>query len=211
MQGPGASSAGRPGPAHVAGAAGGAAGGPGGSGGEGSGGVRLTHRGRTVLLTLLGMLVLFGVGFTVGRALTGGDIGGGGSPCVTVSAVPAYLPPGDVAVKVLNSGAPTGSAAKAGAALGAQGFQVVTVGNSSSSSAAQGALVRYGPTGQMAAETLRQSLAGDVVLEQAPELEGNTVELLLRPQFAGVLSPQEADANRARPVPSASGSCAPSV
>ena len=165
-----------------------------------------------MLLTFLGMLVLFGVGFTVGRALTGGDVGGGGgaAPCVTVSAVPAYLPPADVQVKVLNAGAPTGTAAKAGAALGAQGFTVVTVGNSSTASAAQGAVVRYGPTGQMAAETLRQSLGGDVVLEPAAELEGNTVELLLRPQFAGVLSPQEAEANRARPVPSVSGSCSPS-
>ena len=163
--------------------------------------------GRTVVLTLIGMVVVFGFGYAVGQMFTSGGTSDADKPvpCTTVSAVPAYLPPAEVSVKVLNSSAPSGTAAKTGSALEALGFTIVTVGNGTTSNPTQGAVIRYGPaTGLLAAQTLQAYILGETVLESAPDLAGNTVELILQAQFGGVASAEQAQANLTKPVPSTS-------
>ena len=163
--------------------------------------------GRAVVLTLIGMVVVFGFGYAIGQMFTSGGTGDAAKPvpCTTVSAVPAYLPPADVSVKVLNASAPAGTAAKTGTALGALGFTIATVGNGTTTNPTQGAVIRYGPaTGLLAAQTLQAYILGETALEPAPDLAGNTVELILQAQFGGVASAEQAQANLTKPVPSTS-------
>ena len=93
-----------------------------GSGGSGGSGGRRISLPVLILLTLVGMGVLFGVGFGLGQLLlsgdsstaSGGSSGGSSSavaspstqPCVTVQATPSPVPASDITVDVLNSGAP---------------------------------------------------------------------------------------------------------
>lgn len=163
-------------------------------------------RGRVILLTLLAMIVLFGVGLVAGRAITGNSLTSS-QPCVTETAVPSFVPAAEITVKVLNASAPTGSAAKAGSALGAQNINVIGAENGTTSNPASGAIIRYGPEGLPAAESLAVYLDGNVVLEPAPELAGNDLQLVLASEFGGVAAPETVQQRLNAPVISTSGDC----
>lgn len=170
-------------------------------------GKRSGNIGRAIVLTLVGMVVVFGFGYAIGQMLRSGESGDAAKPvpCATVSVVPAYLPPADVSVKVLNANAPTGAAKNTGSALEAFGFTIVTVGNGTTTNPTQGAVIRHGPAaGLLAAQTLQAYILGESVLEPAPDLAGNAVELILQAQFGGVASAEQAEANLTKPVPSTS-------
>ncbi len=170
--------------------------------------------GRAILLTLLGMLVLFGLGFGLGQLFRGDkassetSAGPSPEPCVTVEVTPASEQPSAVNVDVLNTGAPAGTATKTGASLKSAGFNVGNVGNDTTSATAKGAIIRYGQGGESAANTLKAYLLGDVTLEKV-ERSGTGVTLLLQDGFGGVASDDEAKAALAKPSPSTSGAGCP--
>ena len=172
--------------------------------------------GRAILLTLLGMLVLFGLGFGLGQLFRGdktaSDTNAGPSPepCVTVEVTPASEQPSAVNVDVLNTGAAAGTATKTGASLKSAGFNVGNVGNDTTTDTTSGAIIRYGQGGESAANTLKAYLLGNVKLEQV-ERSGSGVTLLLQDGFGGVASEGEAKAALAKPSPSASGPGCPST
>lgn len=170
--------------------------------------------GRAILLTLLGMLVLFGLGFGLGQLFRGDkassetSAGPSPEPCVTVEVTTASEQPSAVNVDVLNTGAPAGTATKTGASLKSAGFNVGNVGNDTTSATAKGAIIRYGQGGESAANTLKAYLLGDVTLEKV-ERSGAGVTLLLQDGFGGVASDDEAKAALAKPSPSPSGAGCP--
>jgi hypothetical protein len=167
--------------------------------------------GRAILLTLLGMLVLFGLGFGIGTlfrsdksASGGGDSQPTAAACATVEVTPAAVAPAEVTVDVLNTGAAAGTATKTGARLEAAGFKVGAVGNDTTSDTTSGAIIRYGATGETAANTLRGWILGNVKMELV-ERADSKVTLLLQDGFGGVATESEAQAALAKPSPSLSG------
>lgn len=176
--------------------------------------VKKTPIGKLILITVIGMGVLFGIGYGLGqffRSDTGTAAGGADepAPCVTVQVTPTPVPPEQVPVRVLNAGAPPGSAASTSEALAGVGFQIAGVGNSTTDVTATPAVIRYGPTSAAAAATLQAYLVSGVTMQEAPDLQ-NEVELILVSGFEGVADPAAAQAKLTAPSPSASGPGCPS-
>ncbi len=179
-----------------------------------------------ILLTLVGMGVLFGVGFGLGQLLLSGDsstASGGSSaapsgaasptaqPCVTVQATPSSVPASNITVDVLNSGAPAGSAKTASEQLGAAGFLIGNVANGQSTQTGSPAVVRYGTGGVDKARTVAAWINGNAAMEEDPSL-GGSVQLVLLPAYSGIASSDAAQAKLSQPVPVASGpGCSPSA
>lgn len=172
--------------------------------------VKKTPIGKLILITILGMGVLFGIGYGLGqffRSDTGTAAGSGGdepAPCVTVQVTPTPIPPEQVPVRVLNAGAPPGSAASTSEALAGVGFQIAGVGNGTTDVTTTPAVIRYGPTAVAAAQTLQAYLVSGATMQEAPDLQ-NEVELILVSGFEGVADPAAAQAKLTAPTPSASG------
>lgn len=187
-----------------------AAGGARRSAGSASPPVKKTPIGKLILITVLGMGVLFGIGYGLGqffRSDTGTAAGGGGdepAPCVTVQVTPTPVPPEQVPVRVLNAGAPPGSAASTSEALAGVGFQIVGVGNSTTDVTDNPVVIRYGPTAGAAAKTLQAYLVSGATLQESPDLQGE-IEMILVSGFEGVADPAAAQAKLTQPTPVASG------
>ncbi len=167
--------------------------------------------GKAVLLTLLGMLVLFGLGFGLGQLFRSDKAASGGgttepsaAACATVEVTPVAVAPSEVTVDVLNTGAAAGTATKTGARLEAAGFKIGSVGNDTTSDTTSGAIIRYGATGEAAANTLRGWILGNVKMELV-ERTDSKVTLLLQDGFGGVATEAEAQAALTKPSPSLSG------
>ena len=113
--------------------------------------------------------------------------------------------PADVAVQVLNVGAPVGTAAKTAGDLAAVGFTVVGTGDGAASVAGAPVVVRYGSVGADAARTVAAALGGTtagVVLQQDAS-SGSTVvvEVTSAPTVTDVRA--RVTATVATPTPSA--------
>ncbi|MCB0915664.1 MAG: LytR C-terminal domain-containing protein [Actinobacteria bacterium] len=183
-------------------------------GGAGDPGVKKTPIGKMILITLVGMAVLFGVGYGIGQFFQSSSSGtaadGDTEPetCVTVNVTPTPLPPDQIQVTVLNASAPAGSAASTAETLGGVGFQIADVGNGSTDVTTAPAVIRYGPTSAEAAKTLNAYLAGATEMQEAADVVG--LELILVGPFEGVVDPATAQAELTVPIPSASGpGCTP--
>jgi hypothetical protein len=168
-----------------------------------------------ILITLVGMAVLFGVGFGIGQffqadSSTSADASAEAEPeaCVTVNVTPTPLPPDQIQVTVLNATAPPGSAASTAETLAGAGFQIATVGNGTTDVTTAPAVIRYGPTSADAAKTLAAYLAGAAEMQESPDVVA--LELVLVGPFEGVVDSATAQAELTQPVPTASGpGCAP--
>ncbi len=177
--------------------------------------MKKTPIGKMILITLVGMAVLFGVGFGIGQffqsdSTTSADGGNEAEPeaCVTVNVTPTPLPPDQIQVTVLNATAPAGSAASAAETLAGAGFQIATVGNGTTDVTTAPAVIRYGPTSAEAAKTLEAYLAGAAEMQESPDVVA--LELVLVSQFEGLVDSATAQAELTQPVPSASGpGCTP--
>lgn len=185
--------------------------GSGGGGRDGDASVKKTPIGKLILITLIGMGVLFGIGYGLGQffrsdsgSTTAGSDTGEPAPCVTVTVTPTALPPDQIQVTVLNASAPPGSAASTADALGSVGFQIANVGNGTTDVTTAPAVIRYGPTSAEAAKTLQAYLAGASELQESPDV--TTLELILVSPFEGVADPAAAQAKLTAPTPSPSGS-----
>ncbi len=97
----------------------------------------------------------------------------------TVPTIPPVAP-SLIDVEVLNASTVNGIALTTATALTAAGYHVVSVGNATTLiSAGNPSQIWYGPTGLAAAQTLGTSLTGSLTYVPAPNLTGNTVELLI--------------------------------
>ncbi|MDQ1249337.1 MAG: LytR family transcriptional regulator [Actinomycetota bacterium] len=184
-----------------------------GRGGAASPPVKKTPIGKLILITILGMGVLFGIGYGLGqffRSDTGTAAGGDEpAPCVTVQVTPTPVAPDQVPVRVLNAGAPPGSAASTSEALAGVGFQIAGVGNGTTDVTTTPVVIRYGPTSAAAAKTLQAYLVSEATLQESPDLQ-NEVEMILVSGFEGVADPAAAQAKLSAPSPVASGPGCPS-
>lgn len=198
------------------------------TGGAGSGTPRMAPRprkpppkihtkasaGKLILLGLLALAMLFGIGYAVGQAFTGGSEDSASSEpelskdCEIVNAVPDYPPPSDITVLVLNAGSPPGSATTTGQELTSYGFVVSGI-DDGSAEATTPTVIQHGPEARMAVQTLKAYLQGEVTLQEFPDA-GNNVTLLLREGFPGVATAEQAEAILNTPVPTPTGpGCTP--
>ena len=186
-----------------------------GSGGGSNPPVKKTPVGKMILITLVGMAVLFGVGYGIGQffqsdsSATSADGEAEPDACVTVNVTPTPLPPDQIQVTVLNSSAPAGSAGNAAEVLGGSGFQIASVGNGSTDVTTAPAVIRYGPTSAEAAKTLNAYLAGAVEMQESPDVVG--LELILVGPFEGVVDAGTAQAELTVPIPTVSGPGCPQL
>ncbi|MDQ1660041.1 MAG: hypothetical protein QOJ68_21 [Blastococcus sp.] len=132
-----------------------------------------------------------------GDAAPPGPTAPSAAPPAAAAPTRATLAPGSVTVDVLNATARAGLAGKVAGALRGQGFVVGTVGNSTST--VSSSTVRYGAGAADKARLLAAAVPGSVL--QASTSIGNTVQLLIGPNYSTVVRPAPA-ARPAAPAPS---------
>ncbi|HEX8580749.1 MAG TPA: LCP family protein [Acidimicrobiales bacterium] len=123
----------------------------------------------------------------------------------------ADLPPGEVRVRVLNGSGITGQAGQAAADLAGAGFDVIGSGDAEAFGAAT-TVVRFAPGKQVEADVARRWLAAGAQVQEAPELAGGDVDVVVvtGADYAGVRA-EAAAADDASPAATATtGTTAPS-
>ncbi|HSP61194.1 MAG TPA: LytR C-terminal domain-containing protein [Ornithinimicrobium sp.] len=145
-----------------------------------------------IVALLLGLLLVFGFALAFVQGWFGLNEGGGADDAAATTAVPAPAPtlaPEDVPVNVYNANAGNGAAGRAGEALRARSFDVLTVANDPEGATIDGvAVVRHGPEGVEEAEVLRDALPEGVELVQ-DEREAVSVDLVLGSQWEDLGEP----------------------
>ena len=179
-----------------------------------------------VLVVILGMALLFGIGFAVSLLIRGGGTSdatvvpsasaaasAAPLPCETTLVTPAEVLPatGKVTVNVLNSTKRQGLARDTANVLTARGMKVKKVGNAPGDGVVEGvAELRFGPKGEKAARLLAYYFPGAVLVPI--ERKTKIVDVVIGTEFEKVLGEAEIAAALASPSPSASGpGCAPSA
>lgn len=120
--------------------------------------------------------------------------------CPAPGAVP--LPPGEVTVTVLNGTSRSGLAGDVSEDLAARGFAVEAPGNTRQATGP--ATIVHGPTGYLAAESVRVQIQG-AQLRYEEQREGAGVDLLLGDGFTGLQDEETAAAALAAPVETPEG------
>jgi len=179
-----------------------------------------------VLVVILGMALLFGIGFAASLLIRGSgtpqaEVAPSASavasaaplPCETTLVTPAEVLPvtGKVTVNVLNSTKRQGLARSTADVLTARGMKVKKVGNASEDGVVEGvAELRYGPKGEKAARLLEFYFPG---AELVPiDRKTKIVDVVLGTEYEKVLGEAQIAAALASPSPSASGpGCASSA
>jgi hypothetical protein len=179
----------------------------------------------TVVLVIVGMAVLFGVGFGIATLLKGGDgslppeesieDAAGASteplPCETILVTPAEVLPrtARVTVNVFNSTKTAGLAGDTAQSLKARGFTINKVANDPVGKVLPGVgEIRYGATGALGAQLLTYYFPGAVLVDDGRK--GKRVDVSLGRGFVEIPSEAEVAAALAEPSPSPSGpGCAP--
>ncbi|MFC4603529.1 LCP family protein [Rhodococcus kronopolitis] len=92
-----------------------------------------------------------------------------------------------VSLQVSNASGVTGVAATAAESLGAEGFQIYSVGNYSGTSA--NTLIRYAPGQAAEAATVAASIPGALLLETSTEELGGMIDVVLGTTFTGTVIP----------------------
>jgi hypothetical protein len=179
-----------------------------------------------VLVVILGMALLFGIGFAASLLIRGSgtpqaEVAPSASavasaaplPCETTLVTPAEVLPvtGKVTVNVLNSTKRQGLARSTADVLTARGMKVKKVGNASGDGVIEGvAELRYGPKGEKAARLLEFYFPG---AELVPiDRKTKIVDVVLGTEYEKVLGEAQIAAALASPSPSASGpGCASSA
>jgi hypothetical protein len=92
---------------------------------------------------------------------------------------------GSVRVQVQNGSGASGQAGQVAEGLGAAGFNVTGQGDAETFDFAQ-TTVRYAPGQEAAADLMRRSVDGPVVLEQVPAIDGADVILITGQDFMGI-------------------------
>lgn len=119
---------------------------------------------------------------------TAGDV----EETTVATVAPPPPEPGDVSVNVFNATDAAGLASRAGDALRARGFAVDGVANDPAGAEVPGvAIIRYGPSGEQAAQVLLEALPGGVELVPVPD-ETGTVDLVLGDQWEDLPTAEDA-------------------
>lgn len=124
--------------------------------------------------------------------------------CPDEGAVP--LPPAEVTVTVLNGTTRSGLAGEVAETLGGRGYEVAEVGNTRSAGAP--VTIVHGPSGYLAAASVRAQLAAEQqepVLKLDEAKEGTGVDLLLGDGFRGTTEEEAATAALEAPVAAPEG------
>ncbi len=174
----------------------------------------------TVVLVIVGMAVLFGVGFGVATLLKGGDgslppeesveeaaaTGAEPLPCETVLITPAEVLPRTerVTVNVFNSTSRAGLAAETAQILKARGFTINKIENDPLGQPLPGTgEIRFGPNGADAAQLLTYYFPGAVLVDDGRK--GKRVDVSIGRGFTEIAGEAEIAAALASPSPSPSG------
>ena len=94
------------------------------------------------------------------------------------------IPPGSIAVSVLNAAGRQGLAGQTAASLSAVGFRIAKTGNAPAGTSAGVTVVRYGPTRSDSARTLAAAVPGAVL--QLDNSLGSSLQLLVGTNYHGV-------------------------
>lgn len=147
--------------------------------------------GLVIVAVLLGLLLVFGFALAYVQGWFGLNEGGADDAAVS-TAVPAPAPslaPEDVPVNVYNANAGNGAAGRAGEALRARSFDVLTVANDPEGATIDGvAVVRHGPEGVEEAEVLRDALPDGVELVEDGR-QASSVDLVLGSAWEDLAEP----------------------
>lgn len=178
-----------------------------------------------ILMVVVGMVVLFGIGFGVSLLLRGSgaptaDVTSSSGPsasavpepCITTIVTPAEVLPvtGKVTVNVYNSTKRQGLARDTANVFAARGFKVKKVGNAPDGGVVTGvAVIRFGPKGEKAARLLEYYLPG--ALLEPIDRSKKVVDVVLGKKFEALIGEAEIAAALASPSPSTSGPGCPSA
>ena len=174
----------------------------------------------TIVLVIVGMAVLFGVGFGIATLLKGGDgslppeesIEEAGAvtteplPCETVLITPAEVLPRTerVTVNVFNSTQTPGLAAETAQILTARGFRLNKITNDPLGEVLPGVgEIRFGAKGATGAQLLTYYFPGAVLFDDGRK--GKRVDVSLGSGFVEIPTDAEVAAALAAPSPSPSG------
>jgi hypothetical protein len=160
--------------------------------------------GKIILIGLLGLAMLFGMGYAAGQAVRGTSADGSARDCEIVETVPTYPTPDTIPVLVLNGGSAPGSATTTSQELGAFGFPITGI-DDGVSDATTPVVIQHGPQAKLAVQTLAAYMRDPVTFQEFPDA-GSNVTLLLREGFTGVNSAEEAQAILTTPITTAIGS-----
>lgn len=172
-----------------------------------------------ILMVVVGMVVLFGIGFGVSLLLRGNSeptaepaasasafATEAALPCETTIITPAEVLPatGKVTINVFNGTKRQGLARDTANVLTARGMKVKKVGNAPDGAVVEGvAEIRYGPKGEKAANLLAYYFPGATLVQI--ERSKKIVDLVVGKEFTKVAGEAEVAASLASPSPSASG------
>lgn len=160
--------------------------------------------GKIILIGLLGLAMLFGMGYAAGQAFRGTTAAGGGErDCQIVETVPQLPTPDQISVLVLNGGSEPGSATTTGQQLGGFGFTVTGI-DDGLTDATTPVVIQHGPQAQQAVKTLAAYMNDEVTFQEFPDA-GNNVTLVLRPGFSGLKSQEAAQSTLSTPIRTAVG------
>jgi LytR cell envelope-related transcriptional attenuator len=174
----------------------------------------------TIVLVIVGMAVLFGVGFGIATLLKGGDgslppeesIGDAAGvtteplPCETILVTPAEVLPrtARVAVNVFNSTQTAGLAGDTAETLKVRGFTINKVANDPGGKVLPGVgEIRFGAKGAAGAQLLTYYFPGAVLVDDGRN--GKRVDVSLGSGFVEIPTDAEVAAALAAPSPSPSG------
>lgn len=178
-----------------------------------------------VLMVVVGMAVLFGIGFGISLLVRGNDSPQADAvasasasssmaalPCETTLITPAEVLPatGKVTINVFNGTKKQGLARDTANVLTARGIKVKKVGNAPGGKVVEGvAEIRYGPKGEKAAHLLEYYFPEATLVPITRKTK--VVDVVIGKDFAQVVGEAEVAAALASPSPSASGpGCTPS-
>lgn len=170
---------------------------------------------RLLIFILVGIFVLFAIGFGISLIFRGGDtpqadpaqsVMAQPLPCETTMVNPAEVLPisSKVKVSVYNSTNKIGLAGDTAKVLKARGFLINEVGNDPMSKNVQGvAEIRYGPKGAARAQLLAFHLPGAVLVQD--NRSGKIVDVAIGAAFIKLEGEAQIAAAMASPSPSTSG------
>ena len=161
----------------------------------------------TIVAIVVGMVLLFALGFGASRLLNGRststpDAGPSPTPCTTTTVVPGdKLPqPSAVSVNVYNSTDRVGLARSTATALGQRGFTIGKIANDPLGEVISGTgQVRYGPAGAQSAALLAIYVPKVELVKD--DRKGKTVDLALGEAYTALATPAQVTAALTKPSP----------
>lgn len=126
-------------------------------------------------------------------------------PTPSSTTAPLTVPPSDISIRVLNGSGVSGAAAKAAAALAAEGFHAVVAGDASASTYTS-TVVQYGSSKLQSSQTTQAAIPGSK--RELDSSLGSTLTVIVGSSYTGVKPVTVATSQSATPTPSPTASIA---